>query len=154
MKALSIKQPWASLIIKGAPMFKLVNHGDGGSHVEFAGFIFKDIENRWWATKFRGRIYVHASSKPDDFTKTTQWLGEHIGLSPFACMILSSSQYSPRGCILGEIDITDCISESKSPWFTGAFGLCLANRKAYEIPIPCKGKLGFFEPDFKPVKEG
>ena len=40
MKALSIKQPWASLIAHG----------------------IKDIENRTWKTNFRGRIYIHASS--------------------------------------------------------------------------------------------
>ncbi|RZJ91586.1 MAG: ASCH domain-containing protein, partial [Chryseobacterium sp.] len=42
MKSLSIKQPWASLIASG----------------------IKDIENRTWATKYRGRIYIHASGKP------------------------------------------------------------------------------------------
>lgn len=42
MKALSIKQPWASLIAQG----------------------IKDIENRTWKTKFRGRIFIHASAKP------------------------------------------------------------------------------------------
>ena len=41
MKALSIKQPWASLIAHG----------------------IKDIENRNWKTHFRGRIYIHASAK-------------------------------------------------------------------------------------------
>ena len=41
MRALSIKQPWASLI---------VHHG-------------KDIENRTWPTKIRGRIAIHASKR-------------------------------------------------------------------------------------------
>ena len=45
MKALSIKQPWASLIAKG----------------------IKDVENRTWKTKFRGKVYIHASSKKVDF---------------------------------------------------------------------------------------
>lgn len=38
MLALSIRQPWAWLIINGG----------------------KDIENRDWPTKFRSRILVHA----------------------------------------------------------------------------------------------
>jgi len=147
MKALSIRQPWASLIIKGAPFFKSVDNGDGSTRVEFAGLVFKDIENRDWATNFRGRIYVHAPSRADDFIETMKWLGEHIGLAPFACMLLASSQYSPRGCIIGEVDIVDCITESKSPWFVGKFGYILKNPKPYEMPMPCKGKLGFFEPD-------
>ena len=39
MKALSIRQPWAWLIIHGG----------------------KDIENRCWPTKFRGRMLIHAA---------------------------------------------------------------------------------------------
>lgn len=151
MKALSIRKPWASLIIKGVPVFKLVDNGDGSTRVEFVGLVFKDVENRGWATEFRGRIYVHVPLKEDDFIETMKWLGEHIGLAPYSCMLLASSQYSPKGCIIGEIDIVDCVTESKSPWFMGPNGLVLANPKAYEKPIPCKGKLGFFEPDFRRV---
>ena len=60
MKAITIKQPWASLIIHG----------------------FKNIENRTWACpeKYIGhRVLIHASGKPVEmrnpnsvFTKT-QW---------------------------------------------------------------------------------
>lgn len=39
MKALSIRQPWAWLIVNG----------------------FKDIENRSWDTKYRGLVLIHAS---------------------------------------------------------------------------------------------
>lgn len=38
MKALSIRQPWASLIVMG----------------------HKDVENRSWSTKYRGPLLVHA----------------------------------------------------------------------------------------------
>ena len=44
MKALSIRQPWAWLIVAG----------------------YKDVENRTWATDFRGRIYVHAGQRYDN----------------------------------------------------------------------------------------
>lgn len=44
MKALSIRQPWAWLIVAG----------------------YKDIENRSWPTNFRGRVYIHASRKFDE----------------------------------------------------------------------------------------
>lgn len=147
MKALSIRQPWASLIIKGAPIFKSVDNGDGSSRVEFVGLVLKDIENRRWATEYRGRIYVHASLRMDDFIETMKWLGEHIGLAPYACMLLASTQYSPRGYIVGEVDITDCVISSKSPWFIGEFGFCLANPQPYSMPRKCKGRLGFFEPE-------
>ncbi|HDU8694716.1 TPA: ASCH domain-containing protein, partial [Morganella morganii subsp. morganii] len=39
MKAISIRQPWAWLIVNG----------------------HKDIENRSWRTKYRGQVLVHAS---------------------------------------------------------------------------------------------
>src|SRR5438094_905233 len=44
MKILSIRQPWAALIVSGA----------------------KDVENRTWPTHYRGRILVHASQRADD----------------------------------------------------------------------------------------
>lgn len=40
MKALSIRQPWAWLILHGG----------------------KDIENRSWNTNFRGRFLIHAAA--------------------------------------------------------------------------------------------
>ena len=39
LKALSIRQPWAWLIVNG----------------------FKDVENRNWRTHWRGRLLIHAS---------------------------------------------------------------------------------------------
>jgi hypothetical protein len=43
MKALSIQQPWAWLIVNG----------------------YKDIENRSWFTKGRGKFLLHAGKKLD-----------------------------------------------------------------------------------------
>lgn len=44
MKALTVRQPWAALIIHGG----------------------KDVENRTWRTNYRGRLLIHAaSSRPD-----------------------------------------------------------------------------------------
>lgn len=43
MKALSIQQPWAWLIIHGG----------------------KNVENRTWSTTFRGRFLIHAAKKFD-----------------------------------------------------------------------------------------
>lgn len=44
MKAISIRQPWASLIVLG----------------------YKEIENRTWPTSFRGSVLIHAAKKDDD----------------------------------------------------------------------------------------
>ena len=47
MKVLSIKEPWASLIMNGT----------------------KKIETRSWKTKYRGEIYIHASLSKAKITK-------------------------------------------------------------------------------------
>ena len=47
MKVLSIKEPWASLIMNGT----------------------KKIETRSWKTKYRGEIYIHASLSEAKITK-------------------------------------------------------------------------------------
>lgn len=49
MKMLSIKQPWASLICAGV----------------------RDVENRTWQTKYRGRLGIHASGDSLAFTIDT-----------------------------------------------------------------------------------
>jgi hypothetical protein len=52
--ALSIRQPWAWLIVNG----------------------YKDIENRSWPTPFRGRVLIHAGKKHDG--KPDDWDWPHI----------------------------------------------------------------------------
>ena len=51
MKTLSVRQPWASLLVSG----------------------LKDIENRTWAPNYKGRILIHASSTkvPKNFADRT-----------------------------------------------------------------------------------
>ena len=120
MKALSIRQPWAWLIADG----------------------YKDIENRSWATNFRGRIYIHAGKRFDN--DALIWLMDK-GLVLTKELTLYSHEL-PRGGIIGEVDILDCVTSSTSPWFIGPYGFVLANPVRYKGFIPCKGWLGFFEP--------
>ena len=135
MKALSVKIPWSWLIVNG----------------------LKDIENREWATNFRGRVYIHAGKQQD--YDAYQGDSVHRFLEPYIWNQLPSdallawanlpiSQY--LGAIVGEVDIVDCVTEHESHWFQGTYGFVLENPVAYETPIPCRGKLGFFEPDLHP----
>jgi hypothetical protein len=99
MKALSIKQPWASLIAHG----------------------IKDIENRTWRTKFRGRIYIHASA-PKKFN--VQMSDEQTTL---ALPVLQSAfdGKMPFGAIIGEVDIIECVLNHDSIWAEQmAFDVC------------------------------
>jgi len=149
MKALSFKQPWGSLVVSGLPVFDSVQHEGGKtSHVEYNGrVLLKDIENRNWPLpkwfEVPQRIYVHASKGEDK--EALEWLLSK-GL-PAMPVLMMFSDSIPKGAIIGEIDIVDCVKESKSPWFVGKYGFVLANPELYEKPIPCRGKLGFFEID-------
>jgi hypothetical protein len=136
MRALSIKQPWAWLIVHG----------------------YKDIENRNWklpALNFPlpQHIYVHASKEFD----YDSWCDIGSGLVPGAssCQLAVHERFYAGngnyllGAIVGEVDIIDCVTESKSLWFVGKYGFVLANPIAYVKPIPYKGRLGFFDISLK-----
>ena len=147
MKALSIRQPWAWLIVNGFPIMEAVDNGDGSQRVEFSGKVaLKSIENRTWPLPTRfpvpQRVYVHAGVRRDH--DALLWLmGKGL---PAGIALMLESDRIPRGAIIGEVTITDCVTESKSFWFTGPYGFVLSDPVAYETPIPCKGRLGFFEP--------
>lgn len=122
MKTLSIRQPWAWLIVNG----------------------YKDIENRTWETNLRGRIYIHASkgmtqAEYDDCAALAQNLG----------VTLPPADQLERGGIVGAADIADCVSTSDSSWFFGPFGFRLANVKKLPF-MPCRGSLGFFDAQPEP----
>ena len=114
MKALSLKQPWAWAIF----------------------YCGKDIENRNWATKYRGRILIHASKNYD--AEGATWLMNHFGF------IIPEYQ-DFRGYILGSVTVADCVKYSPSRWFFGPYGFVLENPVEFKKLIPWKGKLGLFE---------
>ncbi|RYF10502.1 MAG: ASCH domain-containing protein [Flavobacteriales bacterium] len=118
MKTLSIKQPWASLIATG----------------------IKDIENRTWATKYRGRIYIHASGKLafDSLANqlTTDQLdavAKHNLESYPKNIILSAVKYCLTSAIIGEVDIVDCVLGHTSVW---AEHTAIVLRKGVEVEVP------------------
>ena len=139
MKALSIKQPWSWLVCKG----------------------IKDVENRTWHIHMPPllnypatlrRIYVHTGKTIDD----SAWnFLDHLVSREIWDLIRTPDFHEALtlGAIIGEVDIIGCTSDSDSPWFTGPYALMLANAILYEKPFPCKGKLGFFDPEI-PAKEG
>lgn len=118
MRALSIRQPWAWLVVNG----------------------YKDIENRTWSTEFRGRVYIHAGQRmmTDDYPEQREQISS-------AGIVIPAKL--ARGAIVGEVTITGCRSSSDSPWFCGPYGFLLEDPVAYEHPIPYRGQLGFFAVD-------
>lgn len=114
VKALSIQQPWAWLIVNG----------------------FKNIENRKWSTKIRGEILIHAGKKIDK--DGYLWVSANFPDIP-----LPSVGDLQVGGIVGKATITDCAPKDTSKWFFGPFGFVLANAETVPFH-PCKGMLGFF----------
>lgn len=125
MKALSVRAPWWWFILHGG----------------------KDIENRDWATRFRGPVLVHASK----WWNGSDVLGDLDGirsdiLEPGVGIPPRLSDLMPfGGCIVGRVEIVDCVRAHNSRWFFGDYGFVLRNPVAFENPIPFKGALGFFD---------
>ena len=152
MIAITVKQPWASLIVHG----------------------IKDIENRIWPCpkKYIGqRVLIHASAVPVEminpnsvFTKK-QWDSFSLG---FQREIICGNGYV-NSAIIGSVEIVDCVVNHPSIWaektddytigmnpklhedITGKkviYNWVLANPILYAKPIEnVKGKLSFWDYD-------
>ena len=121
MKCLSVSQPFADLIISGK----------------------KTIELRNWNTNFRGEFFIHAPLK----------------IRKEDCKRLKFKNKLVTGAIVGKATLYDVkyyqtkkeIIEDKKFHFASKdfqnkkFGFLLKNSKAFRIPIPWKGQLGFFD---------
>lgn len=147
MLAISIRQPWAWLIVR--PDLE----GDARTAAIAAGTI-KQIENRTWATRHRGPTLIHAAK---GMTR-----GEYEDVLDFLLLsprlhhvahALPDFDKLPRGGIVGSTNVFDCVAVSDSPWFFGPKGFVL--RDTRPLPFqPLIGSLGFFAvPESRPGSE-
>lgn len=151
MKTLTIKQPLASLIANG----------------------IKDIENRTWPTKYRGRILIHAGKdkKLTHLFPTSFMTSEQVQriMKPDVQYQLLSPKYCIYGSIIGSVEIVDCVINHPSIWAESVdrcghpfgcdnqchdgcewinkpiYNWVLANPILFDTPIPSKGKLSFWD---------
>jgi hypothetical protein len=122
---ISVRQPWAWLIINAG----------------------KDIENRNWYTKVRGRVLIHAAKGVTEAEWLRAWESvRHICLEAYqkGCRELHLPGTIERGGIIGSVEIVDCAERSDSPWFFGRYGFVLKDPQSLPF-YPCKGQLGFFK---------
>ena len=115
VKCLSVRQPWAELIVRGV----------------------KDVENRSWATPYRGTMAIHAGGiwADDGFDAARRDYG--VVVRPDECV---------RGAIIGVVDLLECTEAQASRWHVaGQVGWYLANPRRLVEPVPCKGRLRLFE---------
>lgn len=127
MKVISIKQPWASLIIEG----------------------YKEYEFRTWKTKYRGKILIHASKTIDkksfdkfkDYNIKEYPLGKIIGESYITDCIEVNDEFK-----------NDLIKKDKIVYGTinaGEYAFKLEKTKKLTSLIEINGKLGLWDFDFK-----
>ncbi len=131
MKAISVRQPWASCIAS--------DHRDA-----------KRVENRGRPTSYRGPVAIHASLAPDTSADHDERVVRLWGRDPRVGM--------PVGVILAVADLVDCHQSQWPddepaccwPWgdlFYGnglsiAWHLVLDNVQILDQPVPAKGQLG------------
>ena len=125
MKALSIRAPWWWAILHGKP-----------------------VENRDWYTSHRGVTLLHASKhwskrEIEDDLEDIGYMAEKDGLTLPAIDL--AWMHAAGGCIVGSVEIVDCVIEHPSAFFVGKFGFVLRHPVIYRKPIPYKGALGFFD---------
>lgn len=142
-KAISLRQPWASLVVHGR----------------------KTIETRSWSTPYRGPLLIHASKR---WTRADRGLCytvafwaqlRHIGMT-------DATRDLPRGCVIGRVELVN-VREIVADDFTGRppttmlqppgielllgdytpgrFGWTLANPVVFARPMYCAGALGLFD---------
>ena len=117
MKALSIQQPWAWLIVNR----------------------LKDIENRTWPTSFRGKFLVHTGKRFD--RDGYEWLEDRGVVMPERKELLAQC-----GGFVGSAVIVDCVQDHESEWFYGPYGFVLDVEQSEPGPfVPYRGQLGFFD---------
>lgn len=128
-KALTVKQPFASLICWGV----------------------KDIENRSQKTNIRGTVLIHAGAQwyQDKKQPSTILLTKEQRVLMPDCRQVSAMFYNelPLSAIIGEVQIVDCVQNHPSVWaMDGYWHWVLENAVLYDKPISCKGALSFWKP--------
>jgi hypothetical protein len=124
--ALSLKQPWAALVVGGR----------------------KTIEVRNWATAVRGKFYVHAARIPDERPEVWALLPDDLKpLAELAGGLIGSAELS--ACVMYRTAAgfaADAPKHLNSPdWFEPPRMYGFHLRAATPLPFfPCKGNVRFF----------
>lgn len=118
MKALTLYQPWATLIIHGP----------------------KRIENRRWTPPkdlIGKRIAIHAGKTIDG--------GAVIRHEDTLLKATGGVFEIPTGVVLGTAIVYGYVTRSDDEWFSGPIGWQLAEVRALPEPIPCRGAQGLWD---------
>ena len=122
MKVLTIKQPWAAIVIEG----------------------YKKYEFRSWKTNYRGKILIHAGLSLE---KDMEERFKEYNLNYKCGYIIGEAELVD--CILVDEKFNEELKEINSLVYAKSnhvekYAWKLENIKKYDKPIPCKGKLGLW----------
>ena len=122
MKALSLRQPWAELILQGR----------------------KTIETRTWNTQFRGRFYIHAAKSVNKLWCELFGIQNSVtGMLVGSAELVEVKEYNSLAQWAADNEKHCCHLDI---WTKKRYGFVL--KKVQRIKsVPCKGKLNFFEVD-------
>lgn len=134
MKAISIRQPWAWAIVRPDITNALARAG------MLRLDLLKTIENRDWPTNFRGPLAIHAAKKWDE--NGFEWICAHVPAIEKA--LRAQKEGIAKGGIVGRAIVADCVTQHRSRWFLGTYGLVLEAIEPLPF-VPCRGQLGLFE---------
>lgn len=115
-KALSLWQPWASLIIDGR----------------------KNVETRSWSTSYRGVIAIHASMKVDK--KACIDFGYEPRTIATGCVIGTARLVD---CV--QFPNPSIVPDAYGDFTDGRYGWVLGSIVRFKEPVPAKGSLGLWD---------
>lgn len=129
MRALSIMQPWASLIVRG----------------------IQKVENRSWSTAHRGPLLIHAPKKIDykfveDYKEYNEGkIAKRLELHGITMVELLQFSRIQNGGVIGAVNLVKVVKERPGdPFFFGEYGFLFSN--PMRLPLRrYKGKLKIFE---------
>lgn len=133
---LSVRQPWASLIVAG----------------------IKPVENRNWYCAHRGPLLIHAGKTwhldeqiaQDSLLRVADEMGDRQRRE-----VLIKSR-GLLGGLVGIVEMTGCVTaeewqshggkeyDGRHEWFIGLYGFTLTSARAFPALIPYKGQQGLF----------
>ncbi len=132
MPALSLTQPWATLVICGA----------------------KRLESRSWGTAYRGNLAIHAARRMPDEARHACY--EQPFLDALVRAGITRLDLLPRGLVLGTVTLADCRQQaynepmpdepeaSFGDFSTGRWIWTLDSPIPLSQPEPARGKLGLW----------
>lgn len=138
MKALTLTQPWATLVATGDKRF----------------------ETRSWSTDYRGPLAIHAAKSLPEYAR------DFIDHTPAVVTMLRRAGYEyfdtdlPFGCVVATCQIVGCVSTDSSTFrmppgkdrilgnfAPGRFAWILEDVSRVDPPVPARGSLGLWDWD-------